>query len=63
MSALFKFVYSIKHKSIKVSMKISSSRLIETDYFKSTTFDLNIFDLFVDILDKDISFLLKGCGD
>ena len=39
----FKSVYSIKHLSIKVLMQMSSSRKIDTDKFKTTTFDIEHF--------------------
>ena len=39
----FKPVYSMKHPSLKVLMKKSSSIKIETDKFRTTTIDLEQF--------------------
>ena len=39
----FKPVYSMKHPSLKVLMKKSSSLKIETDKFRTTTIDLEQF--------------------
>ena len=39
----FKPVYRMKHPSIKVVIQRSSSRKIETDKFKTTTIDLELF--------------------
>ena len=39
----FKPVYSMKHPSVKVVMRRSNSRKIETDKFKTTTIDIEHF--------------------
>ena len=49
-------VYSMKHPTIKVLMKSSASRKIDTDMFKTTTIDIEHFGRCLGIFYKEINY-------